>query len=303
MLSVYAGNYKSRAAFWVGLFAVAMAFSTASAGPYPPGAGQPGSTAIHMDNPAFVSWATGIEVVRGPVDISDPGGGDASFGSPELALGPAGGDSFDVVSLGDDGFAVLTFATPIVNGPGFDFAVFENGFGSDQVPGVYFLEVGFVEVSSNGRDFFRFDAVSLTPTDSQVAGFAPLDPTDLHNLAGKYELGYGTPFDLDELAGSPGLNVDRIMYVRIIDVVGSIDDSYATYDSLGNKINDPWPTLFASSGFDLDAVGVINTVTCEGDFDFDADVDGRDLARLASGLQPLELGAFTENFGCSNCNR
>jgi hypothetical protein len=29
-------------------------------------------------------------------------------------------------------------------------------------------------------------------------------------------------------------------------------------DSKGNIINDPWPTNFASSGFDLDAVGVIN---------------------------------------------
>jgi hypothetical protein len=41
-------------------------------------------------------------------------------------------------------------------------------------------------------------------------------------------------------------------------VVGSLDDRYATYDVLGNKINDPFPTPFASGGFDLDAVGVIN---------------------------------------------
>jgi len=46
--------------------------------------------------------------------------------------------------------------------------------------------------------------------------------------------------------------------VRIIDVVGSIDSQYATYDSKGNIVNDPWPTPFASCGFDLDAVGVIN---------------------------------------------
>ena len=29
-------------------------------------------------------------------------------------------------------------------------------------------------------------------------------------------------------------------------------------DSLGNWINDPWPTNFQTSGFDLDAVGVIH---------------------------------------------
>lgn len=46
--------------------------------------------------------------------------------------------------------------------------------------------------------------------------------------------------------------------MRLIDVVGNIDSEYATYDSGGNPVNDPWPTPFASSGFDLDAVGVIH---------------------------------------------
>lgn len=37
--------------------------------------------------------------------------------------------------------------------------------------------------------------------------------------------------------------------------MGSINASYKSY---GNKINDPYSTPFASSGLDLDAVGVIN---------------------------------------------
>ena len=56
------------------------------------------------------------------------------------------------------------------------------------------------------------------------------------------------------------LDVNNIRYVKVTDVVGDIDPTYATHDSLGNIINDPWPTPFTSSGFDLDAVGVINTV-------------------------------------------
>jgi hypothetical protein len=40
-------------------------------------------------------------------------------------------------------------------------------------------------------------------------------------------------------------------------VVGSLQNAYATFDTAGRKINDPWPTGFPSSGFDLDAVGVI----------------------------------------------
>jgi hypothetical protein len=228
------------------------------AGPFPPAAGQPGSTAIFKDDPAFVGWATGIEVVRGPIDISDPGLGNASFGTPENALGPAQGTSTDVVSLGDGGMATLSFGAPIFNGPGYDFAVFENGF-SDT-----FLELAFVEVSSDGLNFFRFDAVSLTATDTQVGGFGALDPTDLNNLAGKYRQGFGTPFDLEELAGTSGLDIDQILALRVIDVVGSIDEAFATFDSLGNKVNDPWPTQFASGGFDLDAVGVINQVPVPG---------------------------------------
>jgi hypothetical protein len=54
------------------------------------------------------------------------------------------------------------------------------------------------------------------------------------------------------------LNLDYITHVRIIDVVGSIDSHFATYDSFGNVVNDPFPTPFESGGFDLDGVGVIH---------------------------------------------
>ena len=46
--------------------------------------------------------------------------------------------------------------------------------------------------------------------------------------------------------------------MKIIDVIGSIDSNFCNYDQYLNKINDPFPTPFPSSGFDLDAVGVIN---------------------------------------------
>ncbi|MEO8761468.1 MAG: T9SS type A sorting domain-containing protein, partial [Bacteroidia bacterium] len=72
---------------------------------------------------------------------------------------------------------------------------------------------------------------------------------------------YGTPFDLTDLQGTAGLDINHITHVKIIDVVGSITTPYATFDINNNKVNDPWPTPFASSGFDLDAVGVINQQT------------------------------------------
>lgn len=222
---------------------------------FPPPAGQPGSTAIHKDSSVFVGWATTCEVVRGYQNIEDPVSGYASFGHDTIATGPASGSTTSVVSLGDGGTATLTFTTPIVNGTGPDFAVFENGL-SDT-----FLELGFVEVSSDGENFVRFPAISEIQTTTQIGGFGSVDCRYIHNFAGKYRVGYGTPFDLEDLADSTGIDINAVTHVRIVDVIGSIDPAYATYDSQGTIVNNLHPTPFESSGFDLDAVGVIHSGT------------------------------------------
>lgn len=217
---------------------------------FPPAAGKPGSTAIHADSNVFVAWAGACYVKRGWQDVSNQTLGYTTVGDSSSAVGKAGTNG--VVSLGDGGEAVLLFDTPVTNGPGWDFAVFENSF-SD-----YFLELAFVEVSSDGVNFFRFPSTSLTQTDVQVGTFDTLNPEKINNLAGKYRAMYGTPFDLQELENTPGLNVNAITHIKIIDVIGSIHPLFATYDQYGNKINDPWNTPFPSGGFDLDAVGVIH---------------------------------------------
>jgi hypothetical protein len=295
------------------LLVLAISSSVASAGPYAPPAGKPNSTAIYMDDPNFVAWATGITIQRGYVNISEPSLGYVSYGNYSNALGKAEGDIYSVVSLGDGGIATLTFEYPITNGPGYDFAVFENSFSDD------FLELAFVEVSSDGNHFFRFNSVSLTPTNTQIDNAGSVDTTNINNLAGKYRAGYGTPFDLEELKDVNSLlDVNSITHVRIIDVVGYVqpadfsgdgivnfidysifaaaylskpndenwnqdcdiaqpadniidmldlawfvdewlsENNYASYDSQGQQINDPWPTPFPTGGFDLDAVGVIH---------------------------------------------
>lgn len=216
---------------------------------FAPPAGQIGTTAMHKDSSAFVAWATGCTLTLGYQDISDTTLGYAATGTSASAVGIAG---TAVVSLGDGGSAILTFASPVKNGTGYDFAVFENSF-SDT-----FLELAFVEVSSDGINFFRFPATSNTQDTLQTSSFGSTDATFINNLAGKYRALYGTPFDLQELSSISGLDVNQITHIKIIDVVGSIDSAYATYDQYGKKVNDPWSTPFASSGFDLDAVGVIN---------------------------------------------
>ena len=225
-------------------------------GPFCGAVGTEGCDAIKADSNIIVAWATACSVVRGPVDITNPNGPVVFFGNESMAVGPATNSTTNAVSLGDGGTATVTFALPIANGEGPDFAVFENSFND------YFLELGFVEVSSDGEHFVRFPATSLTPTDVQVV--SSVDPTYINNLAGKYRVGYGTPFDLEELRDSAGLDLNNITHVRIVDVVGIIDPQYATYDAFGHIVNDPWPTndtVYGSGGFDLTGVAVINQNT------------------------------------------
>ena len=65
---------------------------------------------------------------------------------------------------------------------------------------------------------------------------------------------------MDEVEDNELLDKSRVTHVRIVDVVGNIDPEYASYDSEGHIINDPWPTGFNSSGMDLDAIGVIHDI-------------------------------------------
>lgn len=214
-------------------------------------AGTPGSLAISKDSSAIISWANSCVVNRGWMDATNPLLGTVTFGLDTDGIGPA--DGVGIVSFGDSGSATLSFNPPIADGAGPDFAVFENSF-SDS-----FLELAFVEVSSDGSNFYRFPAVSNYPDSAQIGPFDAIsDPTLLHNLAGKHRGLYGTPFDLSELDSIPELDLNQITHVRIIDVVGSINPLYGSQDSNGNYINDPFPSPFPSSGFDLDGVAVLH---------------------------------------------
>jgi hypothetical protein len=227
---------------------------------YAPAAGQAGSTAVHMDDANIVGWASGWEnYVVGSNCAPE-------WQTPEKALGEANGTSYDIVSLGCGGEITLTFECGIGDGIGYDFAVFENGF-SDT-----YLELAYVEVSSDGVNFFRFLNDSLT--DSPVGGFGAVDPTDIGGFGGKYRQGYGTAFDMASLTDTSGLlDTNNVKWVRIVDIVG--DGSYV--DTSGDVIYDPYPTT-GSAGFDLDAIGVLNMRTA--DFDESGDVDYVDVSIL-----------------------
>jgi len=274
-------------------------------------------------NPIFRGWASGwVEYLPSDTEWVPEGMWD----DPSKALGPVTGDNFDVVSLGElgseelasgaePGRITLVFGDPcdpcdtgaIRDGKGYDFAVFENGFVSlwntpaGSVAGQMLAELGYVEVSSNGRDFVRFPGVSLT--DGPVGMYGTIEISDVYNLAGKHPnangVCTGTPFDLSELAEDPAVRDGRvdlndIHYVRIVDIPGSGDffdaaerhidpasgPAWANY-GLNHRIYDAWVT-YGSGGLDLEAVGVLNEQEWEADIDLNGVVDIYDFALFAS---------------------
>ncbi len=229
-------------------------------GRYAPAAGVAGSTAVHMDNNSIIGWASGWEnyVVGSNCD--------PEWQTPEKAMGDANGTSYDIVCLGRGGEITLTFNCGIGGGPGYDFVVFENGIIDT------FLELAYVEVSSDGENFFRFMNDSLT--EGPVSSYGVVEPTDIGGFASKYRQGYGTPFDLALLKNTSGLlDTDNVEWVRIVDIVGDGND----FDTSGDIVYDQYPTT-GSAGFDLDAIGVLNMRTA--DFDQSGSVDYVDLSIL-----------------------
>lgn len=148
---------------------------------------------------------------------------------PEALYGPPrAGDNSSVVSLGNGGFVVVEFGgNTILDGPGVDFTVFENPFGS-------FRELATVAVSEDGVTWHEFPCTAgrgatdfghcagVTPVRSRPGnGVDPLDP----NVSG------GDSYDLKDIG------VARARYVRITDR----------------------PDLDGADGvFDLDAVAIVN---------------------------------------------
>jgi hypothetical protein len=207
------------------------------------------------------------------------------------------------------GQITLYFEEPIRQGNGYDFVVFENGFvsnvnlGTGSIAGQMLAELAYVEVSSNGNDFLRFPAVSLTPEAAGVYG--TIEISNIYNLAGKHPNAYGictgTPFDLKEIAEDPkvvsGLvDVNDIRYVRIVDIPGSGDfndeamlnidpGTSPAWDFYQNNhpIYDAWLT-FGSGGLDLEAVGVLREQNYSADTDLNGIVDVSDFELLISAL-------------------
>ncbi len=187
------------------------------------------------------------------------GGG---FGGPSLILGGPQGEglglgSTHVLGLGDGGSVVLGFDVDIVNGPGADFTVFENGFvifGTDQV----FAEFAFVEVSTDGVQFARFPSSttglgSAMGDQSGLCGGLPVLANVLSNSVSPLDPSRsgGDSFDLAELVLDPAVlggqvDLDTIRFVRLVDVLPGETDTQGA-------------ALEGGGGVDVDGVAVLNS--------------------------------------------
>jgi len=209
-----------------------------------PGAGGQGGAAgaslpdAGPDAPACARFVTGVVAHR-----FGPGQDTNQHLFPGPILGPPRGagcceGSLDVVSIGNGGSVTLEFeGSLITDAPGPDFIVFENAFNVGNEPSQVFAELGTVEVSEDGTNFYEFPCTSSAYPYGGCAGWHPvfanaddnaIDPLD-PALAG------GDAFDLAELG------IEHVRYVRITDRA----------DQTG-----------LAGVFDLDAVGIIN-LECE----------------------------------------
>lgn len=216
--------------------------------------------AIPSASTRFVEWANAIDPAR---THFAPRGSTAISATGYNSLGDL--DASEIANGVSPGYLTVTFSTGIRNGSSADFAVFENGFTYGSPNGL-FMDLAYVEVSSNGTDFARFPSISTNTAPVTGSGaFAGFDTSNIYNLAGKHAGGYGTPFDLADLLSdasvlSGAVDLSSIQYVKLVDIPGN----GSFLDSQAHPILDNWLTT-GSGGFDFrlpvgQGVGVINAI-------------------------------------------
>jgi hypothetical protein len=179
------------------------------------------------------------------VESFSPGEG-AGFGQtklPDVVLGPPHGKgtdsgSLDVLSLGSDGEIVLGFGDrSIADGAGVDFVVFENPFWPSGDMSAVYAELGEVSVSEDGKHWETFACDTQGDGQEHFPGCAGWSPTL------EYDASTLVPLDPKQTGGDAfdlaDVGLASARFVKIHDL----------------KTLEPAGT---SSGFDLDAVGIVH---------------------------------------------
>jgi hypothetical protein len=224
---------------------------------HPPQASEPG-TVPQPDLPPVAPPAADAYIAK-PVRekafadkvVSFQKGLQGGYGSEELVLGvPVGcsrscGNTNSVLSLGTGGRIILSVASPIADGEGADFIVFENPF--LRASGTVFFEPGEVAVSEDGIHWVSFPCQVNTPAPNGCAGYAPvnLSPHNLNLNPQDPIAAGGDAFDLATLGEKAPRSV---RYISITDVSSLIEKPEWFHKKCGPNI----------CGFDLDGIVVVN---------------------------------------------
>lgn len=231
-------------------------------------AGEPSTAGANVGGETSLAGAPATSGAGAGGDTLAAGAGGASFGAttsvyasnvesftpgtsagynqdkmPGIVLGPPVGKgneagSLDVVSLGAAGEIVLAFGdVGIVDGPGPDLVVFENAFWPNGDATQVFAELGEVSVSEDGDTWHTFPCDTVGDGEGNFPGCAGVTPTLEYDAEALIPLdpalSGGDAFDLADLG------VKRARFVKIRDL-------------------ETLPAGGISTGFDLDAVGVIH---------------------------------------------
>lgn len=229
---------RARIALALGFALLSAACSGSAASETDPGAvGAGGEAASTLDR---VPYAKSVE----SIELGDAAGYNSDQ-LPDIVLGPPRGKgtaagSLHVASLGLGGEIVLGFGQQIIaDGPGPDFVVFENAFWPSDDPSQVFAELGEVSVSDDGETWHTFPCDRDGPGDGTFPGCAGWSPTLIYDAEELVPLDVsltgGDAFDLADVG------LKRARFVKITDL--------RTLEASG-----------INSGFDLDAVGVVNAL-------------------------------------------
>lgn len=227
---------------------------------FPPASEDGECEGIDGSDDIFVAWATAVDKTYG-------GGVSEQWRTGSYVMG-------------NGGVFIYTFDSPISDGKGPDFAVGENAFRNDSSK-LIFAELYYVEISSNGTDYLRFDNVSLT---TDTAAYLAIDPGKVYGLGSVqiayYGYNYRQPYDLAWLRNKKEVlngtvDLSAITHVKYTDIPGTdvedtreidndsdgiIDETYTfypQYDSFGHIIRDAYLT-WGSGGADVYKPGVIH---------------------------------------------
>jgi hypothetical protein len=223
---------------WSGvLFAAAALLVGCGSGGGDGGAGGGGGEAAASTPSRFVTHV--ISFTPGPC---------AGFGEkemPQIVYGPpvgggADAGSMDVVSLGNAGEIVVSFApNAIVDGPGVDFIVFENPFFIGGDPTDPYAEPGEVSVSEDGVHWATFPCTATSYPYGECAGWHPVYANPDNGIS---------PFDPATAGGDPydlaDVGIERAVMVRVRDKTHEGCDLAAPAS--------------VTNGFDLDAMAIVN---------------------------------------------